>query len=322
MNDLFSLLRESGAGCCIDDYYAGVFGYADDLLLLSPSRDGLQKMLNIAQDYANEHKIAFSTDTNPQKSKTKGIMFSKEIPIDSPAPVYLNGDPLPWVSSGKYLGNKLTSVQDGYKQDVSEKRAMFITRNIELNQEFYFAHPAVKCRMNQIYNSSFSGSVLWNLKGEKTKQLVNSWSVAVRHMWNLPHNTHRMFIESLGGTHAEVMLYSRYTNFLQSIRKSGKLAATYLLEKTHADLTTMTGQNVRHFLDKTGERNIFRMKAKQVKLEFKFEDLPEDQEWKVRMMKEIVDVNHNTLVLTGDIEPDDQFSADELNEILCYLATS
>ena len=249
-------------------------------------------------------------------------MFSKEIPIDSPAPVYLNGDPLPWVSSGKYLGNKLTSVQDGYKQDVSEKRAMFITRNIELNQEFYFAHPAVKCRMNQIYNSSFSGSVLWNLKGEKTKQLVNSWSVAVRHMWNLPDNTHRMFIESLGGTHAEVMLYSRYTNFLQSIRKSGKLAATYLLEKTHADLTTMTGQNVRHILDKTGERNIFRMKAKQVKLEFKFEDLPEDQEWKVRMMKEIVDVNHNTLVLTGDIEPDDQFSADELNEILCYLATN
>ena len=72
-------------------------------------------MLNIAQDYANEHKIAFSTDTNPQKSKTKGIMFSKEIPIDSPAPVYLNGDPLPRVSSGKYLGNKLTSVQDGYK---------------------------------------------------------------------------------------------------------------------------------------------------------------------------------------------------------------
>ena len=32
--------------------------------------------------------------------------------------------------------------------------------------------------------------------------------------------------------------------------------------------------------------------------------------------------NHNTLMLTGDIEPDDQFSADELNEILCYLATS
>ena len=235
----------------------------------------------------------------------------------------MNGNPLPWVNSGKYLGNKLTSVQDGYRQDVSEKRAMFITRNIELNQEFYFAHPAVKCRINQIYNSSFSGSVLWNLKGDKTKQLVNSWSVAVRQMWNLPHNTHRMFIESLGGTHAEVMLYSRYVNFLQSIRKSGKLAAIYLLEKSHTDLTTMTGQNVRHILDKTGEGNIFSMKAQQIKREYKFQDLPEDQEWKVRMMKEIVDVNHNTLVLANDSDNnDDQFSADELNEILCYLASS
>ena len=41
------------------------------------------------------------------------------------------------------------------------------------------------------------------------------------------------------------------------------------------------------------------------------------------MMKEIVDVNYNTLVLTSDIEHnDDQFSADELNKILCFLATS
>ena len=58
-------------------------------------------MLKIAQDYANEHKITFSTDTDPKKSKTKGIMFSKEIPIEKPAPVYLNGDPLPWKISWK-----------------------------------------------------------------------------------------------------------------------------------------------------------------------------------------------------------------------------
>ena len=78
MNNLFSLLRKSRAGCYIDEYYAGAYGYADDLLLLCPSRDGLQKMLKIAEDYANEHKIAFSTDSNAEKSKTKGIIFSKQ----------------------------------------------------------------------------------------------------------------------------------------------------------------------------------------------------------------------------------------------------
>ena len=202
MNNLFQLLRNSGAGCCIGDYYAGVFGYADDLLLLCPSRDGLQKMLKIAEDYANSHKIAFSTHPDPVKSKTKGILFTKRHIERLPAPVSLNGDPLPWVQSGKYLGNQMTSIQDGYQKDASSKRAQFIDRNINLNQEFSLAHPELKSRINQIYNSSFYGSVLWDLKGEKTKQLINSWSFAVREMWNLPFNAHRSFREQLGGFHA------------------------------------------------------------------------------------------------------------------------
>ena len=49
MNNLFNEIKQAGAGCLIDGYYAGVFGYADDLLLLCPSRDGLQKMLKIAE---------------------------------------------------------------------------------------------------------------------------------------------------------------------------------------------------------------------------------------------------------------------------------
>ena len=75
MNELFSEMKKSGAGCHIDEYYAGMFGYADDLLLLCPSRDGLQKMLEIAEKYANDHRISFSTNIDPNKSKTKGIIF-------------------------------------------------------------------------------------------------------------------------------------------------------------------------------------------------------------------------------------------------------
>ena len=62
-----------------------------------------------------KHKIAFSTDSNPEKSKTKGIIFSKNKLEIKPVPVNLDGNPLPWVNSGKYLGNRLTDIQDGYK---------------------------------------------------------------------------------------------------------------------------------------------------------------------------------------------------------------
>ena len=121
MNELFSEMKKSGAGCHIDEYYAGMFGYADDLLLLCPSRDGLQKMLEIAEEYANDHRISFSTNIDPNKSKTKGIILSKKEMTVLPVPVNLNSNPLPWVSSGKYLGNKMSGVLDGYQNDARKK---------------------------------------------------------------------------------------------------------------------------------------------------------------------------------------------------------
>ena len=48
MDGLFNVLSSSGSNCCIDRYYAGCFAYADDLFLMSPSRKGLQIILNLA----------------------------------------------------------------------------------------------------------------------------------------------------------------------------------------------------------------------------------------------------------------------------------
>ena len=78
MNELFEELEESRSGCSVGSYYAGVFGYADDLLLLCPSRSGLQEMIDISERYATSHKIQFSTHPEAKKSKTKEIIFSRK----------------------------------------------------------------------------------------------------------------------------------------------------------------------------------------------------------------------------------------------------
>ena len=54
-------------------------GFKDDLFLLSPSRQGLQEMLDISEEYVKEHSISFSTDSDASKSKTKGIIFEGQI---------------------------------------------------------------------------------------------------------------------------------------------------------------------------------------------------------------------------------------------------
>ena len=52
INDLFRILKLSGLGCRIQNCFFGCFGYADDLLLLSASRSGLQSMVNICENFA------------------------------------------------------------------------------------------------------------------------------------------------------------------------------------------------------------------------------------------------------------------------------
>ena len=131
MNDLFRLLRNAKSGCYIGNYFAGAMGYADDLLMICPSRKGLQEMLSIAEEYAVEHKISFSTNILPEKSKTKGIVFSKKELSWTPAPLMLCDTPLPWVRKAKYLGNTITGLVDGLRKDVQTKGAMFIEKNCE-----------------------------------------------------------------------------------------------------------------------------------------------------------------------------------------------
>ena len=61
MDNLLSCVRKSGVGCHVGGVFAGAVWYADDLLLLAPSRSEMQKMLKICEEYAMENNRQFST---------------------------------------------------------------------------------------------------------------------------------------------------------------------------------------------------------------------------------------------------------------------
>ena len=127
IDGLIKELRMSGLGCRLDRFFYGCLGYADDLLLLSASRSGLQGMVNICDRFAKSKSLKFSTHADPVKSKTKCIIFSKRKPADV-APILLNGDPLPWVREVKHLGNILQS-DNTMKTDCVLKSASLLGRS-------------------------------------------------------------------------------------------------------------------------------------------------------------------------------------------------
>ena len=75
LDDLLKELRRLQLGCSIGGCWYGVCGYADDLIILAPNREVLQRMLTVCETYADSHNLVFSTDPVPAKSKTKCIFF-------------------------------------------------------------------------------------------------------------------------------------------------------------------------------------------------------------------------------------------------------
>ena len=149
--------------------------------------------------------------------------------------------------------------------------------------------------------------------------LINSWSVSVRHMWNLPRESHRYFIEPLGGTHAQVMIYTRFIKFIQNIQnKCNKNSAKYLLELIKNDTNTVTGRNLRKISDTTNNYNILKININQLKQDLNFEKVTDENLWKINMIKELVQVKQNEMTIQFI---DEKMPKEQIDNMIDLLST-
>jgi Reverse transcriptase (RNA-dependent DNA polymerase) len=62
MDSILHSLQNSGGGCYVNAAFAGALAYADDLVLLSASLMGLQKLLDVCAEVAAMYDIIFNVD--------------------------------------------------------------------------------------------------------------------------------------------------------------------------------------------------------------------------------------------------------------------
>ena len=211
-------LRRLGVGCRVAGVYMGAVGFCDDLLLLAPTRDGMQLMLDTCQKFAAEHNLQFSTDPNPEKSKTKCIFvccLAKS--RQKPANLMLDGKQLPWVESALHLGHTLHK-SGTMEKDILAKRASFIDNSVEVREVFSFASPAEILHAVKLYVGSHYGSMLWDLSSDMASQYFNAWTTCVKLTWQVPRATHTYFAEHLlccGLTSVRMDTLARYCTFVR-----------------------------------------------------------------------------------------------------------
>ena len=106
IDGLFYELKRAGVGCHINGEYAGAFGYADDIVLLSPSLCALKHSITLCEDYAKRFKILF----NPIKSKLMCFNVKHKDFV-----LYLCNQPVNLVEHETYLGHLSKSKSLGDK---------------------------------------------------------------------------------------------------------------------------------------------------------------------------------------------------------------
>ena len=312
IDDLFKELRRKRSGCWIDGHFCGMLGYADDIMLISPTVDGLQEMIDTSSNFMKSHNLSFSTNPDPRKCKTKCMAFLKK--DRDITPLQMNGNDLPWVTSAKHLGTKVENKIDGMAKDLMEKRAQFINRNNELTQEFRFAHPHTIIKTNNIFNTSLYGCVLWDLFANDAKRLEKTWNISQRLMLGLHRETHRFFIEPVSGTkHIIYQIYKRFVRFVSQMLRSEKTALSSLCCKLLKESRSTTGKNIRRLMILFDSGSYSELE-KNVMKDVPYVAADEKDEWKIEAVKDLTEAKFD-----GDILPN--FTSTEIDEIRQYIAT-
>ena len=174
LDGLLVELRDMGVGCHIGGVWLGAAGYADDIILLAPSRTAMAMMLEKCERYAVDHNLVYSTDPNPRKSKTKCMFMAGGVRnVVYPAPLKLNNQDLPWVETASHLGHELHQQCD-MTYDCKIKKAEFINSSTDIRETFSFAHPDQILRATSLYAGHFYGSILWDFTSEMCCQVFRS----------------------------------------------------------------------------------------------------------------------------------------------------
>ena len=269
-------------------------------------------MINKCSEFMQLKKLRFSTNTNPVKSKTKCIVFSKKVRDRvGVAPVKLNGDNLPWVAELKHLGNVL-ECNNTMKRDIAIKRGKFIGKLNSLSQEFHYTSPEVFMKILNIYAVSFYGSSLWDIFSAECERIFAAWNVAVRHAWNVPNTTHRYLVEVISKcTHPKVMLASRYFTFSQSLLNSQKYSVRILARLCSTDNRTVLGRTLATIGRECG-CEVNKLRAAVIKSKMSYFAVPPDEQWRTGLLTELLS---NKLSIPG-------FTEDETSTMVTYLCQS
>ena len=174
-------LEASKVGCLVGNKYCGVVGYADDVILLSPTQGAMDRMIKVCENYAEHFMIKFNG------KKCQAIVFQGCKSNFEPE-FYVNNQKVAHVKELVYLGYLL----NGDRADPMVKPIVN-----EFNRKFNAFVGDLDCLSSEVkgslymqYCTSLYGVTFSQLYHSDFNKLKVTWRKALRRLFKLPYRTH------------------------------------------------------------------------------------------------------------------------------------
>ena len=158
--------------------------------------------------------------------------------------------------------------------------------------------------------------MVWNLNSYEYGKLVRSYNTAVKLIWDLPHQTHKMFVEEFTNCpHLQSMLHSRYIGFLKSLEFSKKMEVKILFNHCKNDVSTLTGSNIVYLETKYECHSLANLYDNKNHVSTaRVNPIEENDRWKPLILEDLIEVRD------GNAEVD--LTPDEILDLINFVSTS
>lgn len=191
IDELSDEMNTSGYGCHLNNQSYNHLQYADDSVILAPSPNALQKLVNICENFAQRYDMLY----NEKKTFCMCIKSKPNISVKVPD-VHLNGRKLKWISEHKYLG---VHISEHFKDDSDIKRQLkyIYSKGNMLIRKFRSCSDHVKAQLFKSFCTNLYCSELWQTyKASTYKQLTVAYNNVFRYLYGIkgPHSISQILV--------------------------------------------------------------------------------------------------------------------------------
>ena len=210
INSVLDKISSLNIGCSLGIEKSNIIAYADDIVLIAPSRKALQLLVDETFLEASKIELTF----NFHKSKSM-IFYShyKNSKVNTKNLIHINSDYIENAESVKYLGYILcSSLKDN--DDINRVRSKFYVDFNIILRKFHFADEKVKLYLFKQYCLQFYGSELWfgrETANSAVKQFAIGYHKAIKKILGLSsHESNHFACEQ-----ASILMFNHFINKLK-----------------------------------------------------------------------------------------------------------